>query len=89
MFPNMIIHFLYEEQRRNDEIRQIQLENAYHRALRNGSAANGRNSRSLRSSYRSLAARLTALVRPSSQETPEAGLESSGPDACPDPCFAA
>jgi hypothetical protein len=88
MFPNMIVHFLYEEQRRKDEIRQIQLENEYHRALRNGSAGNGRNLKSLRASYRWLAARLTALVRPSSQETADAGLESSSPEPCPEPCFA-
>jgi hypothetical protein len=89
MFPNMIVHFLYEEQRRKDEIRQIQLENEYHRALRNGSAGNSRNLKSLRASYRGLSARLSALVRRSSQETPEADLEPGSPDACPEPCFAA
>jgi hypothetical protein len=89
MFPNMIVHFLYEEQRRKDEIRQIQLENEYHRALRNGSSGNGRSWKSLGAGYRGLTARLAAMVRHSSQKTSKAGLESTGPDACPDPCFAA
>jgi hypothetical protein len=88
MFPNMIVHFLYEEQRRNDEIRQIQLENEYHRALRNGSAGKSRNSRGLRSRYNSFAARLSAIVHSSSQEAQESGYESTSRDACPDPCYA-
>jgi hypothetical protein len=89
MFPNMIVHFLYEEQRRNDEIRQIQLENEYHRALRNGSVANRRNLRSLRSRFRSIAARMSTIAGARSRETQESGFKTGSPDACPEPCFAA
>jgi hypothetical protein len=89
MFPNMIVHFLYEEQRRKDEIRKIQLENEYHRALQNSSAANRRNSASLRSRFGLLAARLSAIVRSRSRQPLESGI-IAGRDAeitgSPDPC---
>lgn len=89
MFPNMIVHFLYEEQRRKDEIRQIQLENEYHRALRNGSTANRQNMKGLRARYRSIVARLSGIAGRRSQKAQESGFESGSPDACPEPCFAA
>ena len=89
MFPNMVGNFLYEEQRREDEIRQIQLENEYHRALRNGSTANRRNAKSLRSHYRSFVARLNTIAGARSRETQESGFETGSSDACPEPCFAA
>jgi hypothetical protein len=89
MFPSMIVHFLYEEQRRNDEIRQIQRENEYQRALRNGWVAKRRNSRSLRSRFRSLVAGMRAIAGGRSQEAQESGVETGSSDACPEPCFAA
>ena len=89
MFPNMIVHFLYEEQRRKDEIRQIQLENEYHRALRNGSAANQRNSMSLGARFRSLTAWMSAITGARKRKAQESGIEAGSPDACPEPCFAA
>ena len=89
MFPNMIVNFLHEEQRREDEIRQIQLENEYHRALRNGSAANQRNARSLGARFRSLTAWMSAITGARKRKAQESGIEAGSPDACPEPCFAA
>lgn len=89
MFPNMIVHFLYEEQRRKDEIRQIQLENEYHRALRNGSTANRQNMKSLRARYRWMVARLSGIAGRRSRKAQGSGYESGSSDACPEPCFAA
>jgi hypothetical protein len=93
MFPNFEVHFLYEEQRHKDEIRQIQIENEYRRAFRNASAASRRNSPGLRSRFGSIAARLSAIVRGRSREALEsgstAGITSGSPDPCPEPCLAA
>jgi hypothetical protein len=92
MFPNFEVNFLYEEQRHNDEIRQIQLENEYRRAFRNSPATHKR----FLGSLGLLAARLSAFF--GGQDRPVAdtsngggsarGKAAAGPDACTEPCLA-
>jgi hypothetical protein len=82
MFPNFEVDFLYEEQRHQDEIRQIQLENEYRRAFRNTSTAKRRNLAGLVSRFRLLPARLSAILRGGSR----VALESDSQDPCPSPC---
>jgi hypothetical protein len=92
MFPNFEVNFLYEEQRHQDEIRQIQLENEYRRAFRNTSAAKRLNLAGLISRFGLLSARLSAILRGDSRGTPDSGASArvavGTVDSCPEPCLA-
>jgi hypothetical protein len=89
MFPSFEVHFLYEEQRHRDEIRQIQLENELRRAYRKAKPSRNRSWGILGL----LAERLSAFAQVRGQQALESeakdGLAAGSPEACPDPCFAA
>lgn len=82
MYPNFEIHFLYQEQKYEDLIRQIQLENEARRAYSDERRANGRRSRNLRSRLASITTGLSPIFHIFNRRNAEAGQ----PDPVSDPC---
>jgi hypothetical protein len=81
MFPIFGVNFLYEQERRKHEIRQIMRENELGRAYREALSAKGHRPHGQRSYIRSVATGLVSMFR--ALKKPKVNIDLQ--DHCPDP----